>query len=80
LNIEKNNAYIALLDKVKAGLTVHIPQSVFPEEEAPESGYWVGKTCYTKKGGTGDIGIELKEDDGSYIITRPRDEVKQWLV
>jgi hypothetical protein len=47
-----------LPSKVKMGVVVHIPHSVFPEEKRPELGYWVGKTVYTSAaGGRLDVGI-----------------------
>ena len=43
--------------QVRVGITVHIPYSIFPEEEEPELGYWIGTTVYTSAGGQLDIGI-----------------------
>lgn len=63
--------------KVKIGKTVHVPHSAFPEENMPENGYWIGKTCKTRKGGTNDIGIKI---DGEEIFTRPISEVVGWIV
>ena len=61
---------------VKVGKIVHVPHSAFPGEAAPENGYWLGKTCKTKKGGTKDIGIRI---EGEEIFTRPMEEVAGWL-
>lgn len=63
--------------EVKIGKKVHIPRSVFPEHKPPKCGYWVGKTCATKKGGKGDVGIHI---DGEDIFSRPKAEVAAWLV
>ena len=62
---------------VKVGKTVHVPHSAFPEEEKPANGYWIGKTCKTKKGGKDDIGIRIEGED---IFTRPISEVLEWIV
>ena len=75
--MKANNAYLALLDKVKIGKVVHVPHSVFPQWPAPPEGYWVGKTVSTSLGGSGDIGIQIPGDD---LFTRPRSEVADWLV
>ena len=63
--------------KVRINKKVHIPKSVFPEHKAPKCGYWVGKTCATSRGGTGDIGIHI---EGEPIFTRSMEEVAGWLV
>ena len=73
----KNKAHLDLLDKVRLGVTVHIPQSVFPDDPAPPEGFWIGKTVSTTAGGTGDVGIEIP---GEEIFTRPRSEVAGWVV
>ena len=62
---------------VKVGVVVHIPHSVFPEEERPQLGYWVGKTVKTNLGGMSDIGIKVVGDP---IFTRPMCEVADWVV
>ena len=54
-----------------------MPQSVFPEDRAPECGYWTGKIVRSKKGGRGDAAIKI---DGEEIFTRPKGEVEAWLV
>ena len=64
--------------KVKLGVTVHIPYSVFPEEEKPELGYWLGKTVFTTAGGQLDIGILAQGDEE--VFTRPMAEVVKWVV
>jgi hypothetical protein len=61
---------------VKIGKKVHIPASIFPNFKAPKTGYWVGKTCKTSKGGQYDIGIHIEGED---IFTRPVAEVADWL-
>ena len=63
--------------KVKQGKLVHIPGKVFPKSKVPKCGYWIGKTCGTKFGGTNDIGIHI---EGEEIFTRPMAEVATWLV
>ena len=67
----------AVESSVKVGKIVHVPNSAFPGEAAPENGYWLGKTCKTKKGGAKDIGIHIEGED---IFTRPIAEVAGWLV
>ena len=62
---------------VKCGVTVHVPASVFPDEPAPECGYWVGVTKATSLGGKGDIGVQCAGED---LFTWPRSEVAQWVV
>jgi hypothetical protein len=64
--------------KVKLGVVVHIPHSVFPEEARPELGYWVGKTVYTSKGGRLDVGILAQGEEE--VFTRPLAEVVKWIV
>ena len=76
-NMAENDAIMALFDKVRIGMTVHIPHSVFPDEPAPEGGFWIGQTVKTNLGGTGDIGVSVPGDD---IFTRPRSEVAHWVV
>jgi hypothetical protein len=74
--MDENARTLSLLDSVKVGQLVHIPHSVFPDEDAPPRGYWMGKICKTKKGGTGDVGIHI---EGEEIFTRSRLEVVKWL-
>ena len=74
--MDDNARMLLLLEKVKIGRCVHIPQSVFPDEVAPPEGYWVGKICLTKKGGMGDVGIHI---EGEEVFTRSRLEVAKWL-
>ena len=62
--------------KVKIGMEVHIPGSVFPDDDPPSCGYWVGKTVKTKKGGKGDIGIRI---EGERVFTWAIDGVAGWL-
>ena len=64
--------------KVKLGVVVHIPHSVFPEETRPELGYWVGKTVFTNKGGALDVGILAQGEDE--VFTRSLAEVVKWIV
>ena len=49
----------------------------FPMHTPPESGFWVGKTVATKKGGLLDVGIKIA---GEEVFTRPQSEVSKWLV
>ena len=79
-NVSNNEAMLHSLGlgKVKIGATVHIPASVFPEEEAPSKGYWVGKTVRTIRGGIHDIGVRAEGDDGCF--TRSKLEVAGWLI
>jgi hypothetical protein len=76
-NIAANEQVLNLLDAVRVGRVVHIPASVFPDEEAPAEGYWVGKTVSTSQGGSADIGIKVSSEP---VFTRPRVEVYKWLV
>ena len=62
---------------IKIPQTVRVPASAFPDYEAPEEGYWEGKTAYTKKGGTGDIGIKIP---GETIFTVSMEVAKGWLI
>ena len=71
-----NEEVINLLDQLKFGTIVHVPSSAFPDYLAPSEGYWVGKTCKTKQGGTGDIGVHIP---GEEIFTHPRTTVIKWL-
>ena len=73
----ENAEHFALLDKVKIGKVVHIPADVFPDEEAPAEGYWVGKTVQTTLGGNGNVGILV---EGEEVFTRSRIEVVDWIV
>ena len=68
---------MALLDKVRVGMTIAIPHTIFPDEPEPEGGFWMGKTVRTLLGGTGDIGISI---EGEEVFTRPRAEVLDWIV
>ena len=63
---------------VKIGLTVHVPASVFPDEPAPELGYWVGKTVATSLGGKGDIRVKCDGED--FVFSRSKLEVADWIV
>ena len=74
--IDNNTRTLMLLDTLKVGRVVHIPHSVFPDEDAPPNGFWIGKICKTLKGGMGDVGIHI---EGEEIFTRPRLEVIKWL-
>ena len=60
---------------VKVGVTVHIPHSVFPDEEEPELGYWIGKTVHTSAGGQMDTGILAEGEDE--VFTRSMTEVSR---
>ena len=60
------------MEKSNTGKVVHIPQSAFPKEVAPECGYWIGKIVRSNKGGRGDLAIKI---DGEEIFTRPKSEV-----
>ena len=60
---------------------LHIPASFYPDEEAPPCGYWLGKAVKTKKGGLGDVGIMVTDEDGDeYIITQPHSIAAAWVV
>ena len=72
-----NEAVLELMEIVKVGMVVHIPATIFPEEEAPADGYWVGKTVSTRAGGAADIGIRVGSEP---VFTRPRSEVLHWIV
>jgi hypothetical protein len=68
---------IPLAIHIKIGQVVHIPTSIFPDEaDAPECGYWMGKTVRTKGGGMNDIGIRIPNEE---VFTRPRSEVATWI-
>lgn len=75
-NMARNEEQLALLDKVKIGKVVCIPADVFPDDEAPPDGYWLGKVVKTAKGGASDVGILI---EGEEIFTRPRSEVAGWI-
>ena len=66
-----------MFNSVKLGKKVHVPASAFPTHTPPESGFWVGKTVATKKGGLLDVGIKIA---GEEVFTRPQSEVSMWLV
>ena len=63
--------------KVKVGLVVRVPRSVFPDEPPPRHGYWTGRTVATKRGGATDIGIQCDGED--FVFTRPKAEVAGWV-
>ena len=63
--------------KVKVGLVVRVPSSVFPDEPPPRHGYWTGRTVATKRGGATDIGIQCDGED--FVFTRPKAEVAGWV-
>ena len=63
--------------KLKNGLVVHVPSTAFPDESAPEIGFWIGRTVRTKAGGEGDVGIKI---DGEPVFTWPMEEVAGWVV
>ena len=63
---------------IHEGSLVHIPAAVFPEHVAPECGFWSAKTVRTKKGGKEDVGFKV--DGEKEIFTRPKTEVRMWLV
>ena len=63
-------------ERSNIGKTVRIPQSAFPNYNAPECGYWIGQIVRSKKGGCGDEAIKI---DGEEIFTRPKSEVAAWL-
>ena len=75
--MQKNEQKLKAISKLKIGLVVAVPHSVFPNEPVPEGGCWMGKTVSTTQGGTGDIGIWIPGED---VFTRPRFEVADWLV
>ena len=59
------------------GAILHIPASVWPEEDPPPLGYWVGKAVHTRLGGLLDVGIKLVEE--GYIITQPHALACKWM-
>ena len=59
------------------GAILHIPASVWPEEDPPPLGYWVGKAVHTRLGGLLDVGIKLVEE--GYIITQPHALACKWI-
>lgn len=63
--------------QVKIGMTVHIPKDIFPTEECPTCGYWVGKVVRTSKGGKGDVGIFVEGE--AEVFTQPKWKVAKWL-
>ena len=65
------------MEKSDIGKEVHVPQSAFPDFEAPECGYWIGRIVRSLLGGTGDNAIRI---DGEPIFTRPKSEVEAWIV
>ena len=76
--IESNERQLAdMALSIKIGKTVRVPASAFPDYEAPEEGYWEGKTVNTKKGGTGDIGIKIPGED---TFTVSMAVAKGWLI
>ena len=65
------------MEKSNIGKVVHVPQSAFPNDAAPECGYWIGKIIRSNMGGRGDEAIKI---DGEEIFTRPKSEVAAWLL
>lgn len=74
--MESNEAFIRQLDVLKIGTIVHVPQSAFPNDPAPPAGYWIGKLCRTKQGGTSDMGVHIP---GEPIFTQPMATLVAWL-
>ena len=76
--IESNERQLANMElSIKVNQTVRVPASAYPDDEAPEEGYWEGKTVNTKKGGTGDIGIKIPGED---TFTVSMAVAKGWLI
>ena len=66
-----------LAQVVKAKMDVRVPADAFPDDQPPAEGYWTGKTCNTKKGGAGDIGIKIPGED---IFTVPKEKAASWMI